>query len=201
MYLIKDRKDRFVKITHSNDLSHTTNENLAEHFQSEREATDFLRKMFNKKQRKMYKVVQNQDIEKSLSDFKTKHKPIQFDNSDRCSNKYLDTITGFDGFVDTYLTPEIEKYSKELSRYDKQIQDIRHFIRDENTKLNACQGYQVFIKIQELERKRVGVKKELQRYAYLRARVNKAVRYFEDFEYEEYKNREIEDVRAFLFGG
>ena len=150
MYLIKDRKDRFVKITHSNDLSHTTNENLAEHFQSEREATDFLRKMFNKKQRKMYKVVQNQDIEKSLSDFKTKHKPIQFDNSDRCSNKYLDTITGFDGFVDTYLTPEIEKYSKELSRYDKQIQDIRHFIRDENTKLNACQGYQVFIKIQEL---------------------------------------------------
>ena len=149
----------------------------------------------------MYKVVQNQDIEKSLSDFKTKHKPIQFDNSDRCSNKYLDTITGFDGFVDTYLTPEIEKYSKELSRYDKQIQDIRHFIRDESTKLNAYQGYQVFAKMQELERKRVSVKKELQRYAYLRARINKAVRYFEDFEYEEYKNREIEDVRAFLFGG
>ena len=201
MYLIKDRKDRFVKITHSNDLSHTTNENLAEHFQSEREATDFLRKMFNKKQRKMYKVVQNQDIEKSLSDFKTKHKPIQFDNSDQCFNKYLDIIIGFDGFVDTYLTPEIEKYSKELSRYDKQIQDIRHFIRDENTKLNAYQGYQVFAKMQELERKRVSVKKELQRYAYLRARINKAVRYFEDFEYEEYKNREIEDVRAFLFGG
>ena len=54
--------------------------------------------------------------------------------------------------------------------------------------------------MQELERKRVSVKKELQRYAYLRARVNKAVRYFEEFEYEEYKNREIEDVRAFLFG-
>ena len=53
--------------------------------------------------------------------------------------------------------------------------------------------------MQELERKRVSVKKELQRYAYLRARINKAVRYFEDFEYEEYKNREIEDVRAFLF--
>ena len=200
MYLIKDRKGRFLKITHNNNISYTTNESLAEHFPSEREAADFLRKMFSKKQRKIYKVVQNQDIEKSLSDFKTKHKPIQFDNSDQCSNKYLDTITGFDGFVDTYLTPEIERYSKELSYYDRQIQDIRHFIRDESTKLNAYQGYQVFAKMQELERKRVSVKKELQRYAYLRARINKAVRYFEDFEYEEYKNREIEDVRAFLFG-
>lgn len=141
-----------------------------------------------------------QDINKPLSDFITKHQLIQSDVLNQDYDKYSDTIIGFGNFVDTYLTPEIERYSKELSRYDKQIQDIRHFIRDENTKLNACQGYQVFIKIQELERKRVGVKKELQRYAYLRARVNKAVRYFEDFEYEEYKNREIEDVRAFLFG-
>lgn len=198
MYLIKDRKDRFVKITHSNDLSHTTNENLAEHFQSEREATDFLRKMFNKKQRKMYKVVQ--DINKPLSDFITKHQLIQSDVLNQDYDKYSDTIMGFGNFVDTYLTPEIERYSKELSYYDRQIQDIRHFIRDESTKLNAYQGYQVFAKMQELERKRVSVKKELQRYAYLRARINKAVRYFEDFEYEEYKNREIEDVRAFLFG-
>ena len=199
MYLIKDRKGRFLKITHNNNISYTTNESLAEHFPSEREAADFLRKMFSKKQRKIYKVVQ--DINKPLSDFITKHQLIQSDILNQNYDKYSNTIIGFGNFVDTYLTPEIEKYSKELSRYDKQIQDIRHFIRDENTKLNACQGYQVFIKIQELERKRVGVKKELQRYAYLRARVNKAVRYFEDFEYEEYKNREIEDVRAFLFGG
>lgn len=199
MYLIKDRKGRFLKITHNNNISYTTNESLAEHFPSEREAADFLRKMFSKKQRKIYKVVQ--DINKPLSDFITKHQLIQSDVLNQDYDKYSDTIIGFGNFVDTYLTPEIEKYSKELSRYDKQIQDIRHFIRDENTKLNAYQGYQVFAKMQELERKRVSVKKELQRYAYLRARINKAVRYFEDFEYEEYKNREIEDVRAFLFGG
>ena len=198
MYLIKDRLSRYLKISIDNKITYTTNESLAEHFPSEREAADFLRKMFSKKQRKIYKVVQ--DINKPLSDFITKHQLIQSDVLNQDYDKYSDTIIGFGNFVDTYLTPEIEKYSKELSRYDKQIQDIRHFIRDENTKLNAYQGYQVFAKMQELERKRVSVKKELQRYAYLRARINKAVRYFEDFEYEEYKNREIEDVRAFLFG-
>ena len=198
MYLIKDRLSRYLKISIDNKITYTTNESLAEHFPSEREAADFLRKTFSKKQRKIYKVVQ--DINKPLSDFITKHQLIQSDVLNQDYDKYSDTIIGFGNFVDTYLTPEIEKYSKELSRYDKQIQDIRHFIRDENTKLNAYQGYQVFAKMQELERKRVSVKKELQRYAYLRARINKAVRYFEDFEYEEYKNREIEDVRAFLFG-
>ena len=198
MYLIKDRLSRYLKISIDNKITYTPNECLATSFPSEREAADFLRKMFSKKQRKIYKVVQ--DINKPLSDFITKHQLIQSDVLNKDYDKYSDTIIGFGNFVDTYLTPEIEKYSKELSRYDKQIQDIRHFIRDENTKLNAYQGYQVFAKMQELERKRVSVKKELQRYAYLRARINKAVRYFEDFEYEEYKNREIEDVRAFLFG-
>lgn len=36
MYLIKDRKGRFLKITHNNNISYTTNESLAEHFPSER---------------------------------------------------------------------------------------------------------------------------------------------------------------------
>ena len=198
MYLIKDRLSRYLKISIDNKITYTPNECLATPFPSEREAADFLRKMFSKKQRKIYKVVQ--DINKPLSDFITKHQLIQSDVLNQNYDKYSNTIIGFGNFVDTYLTPEIERYSKELSRYDKQIQDIRHFIRDEHTKLNAYQGYQVFAKMQELERKRVSVKKELQRYAYLRARINKAVRYFEDFEYEEYKNREIEDVRAFLFG-
>ena len=199
MYLIKDRLSRYLKISIDNKITYTPNECLATPFPSEREAADFLRKMFSKKQRKIYKVVQ--DINKPLSDFITKHQLIQSDVLNQNYDKYSNTIIGFGNFVDTYLTPEIERYSKELSYYDRQIQDIRHFIRDESTKLNAYQGYQVFAKMQELERKRVSVKKELQRYAYLRARINKAVRCFEDFKYEEYKNREIEDVRAFLFGG
>jgi len=194
MYLIKDRIGRFLKVNIDNKIKFVNNETLAEVFPSEREADDFIRKTYKKKTRKNYRVV------KCDNDFVPELKTYQSSNDKKVNDKFVKSIQAFDEIVNTYLNPEIEKYSKELSRYDKQIQDIRHFIRDENTKLNACQGYQVFIKIQELERKRVGVKKELQRYAYLRARVNKAVRYFEDFEYEEYKNREIEDVRAFLFG-
>lgn len=194
MYLIKDRLGRCLRINIDDKIKFVNNETLAEVFPSEREADDFIRKTYKKKTRKNYRVV------KCDNDFVPELKTYQSSNDKEVDNKFVKSIQAFDEIVNTYLNPEIEKYSKELSRYDKQIQDIRHFIRDENTKLNACQGYQVFIKIQELERKRVGVKKELQRYAYLRARVNKAVRYFEDFEYEEYKNREIEDVRAFLFG-
>ena len=194
MYLIKDRLGRCLRINIDNKIKFVNNETLAEVFPSEREADDFIRKTYKKKTRKNYRVV------KCDNDFVPELKTYQSSNDKKVNDKFVKSIQAFDEIVNTYLNPEIEKYSKELSRYDKQIQDIRHFIRDENTKLNACQGYQVFIKIQELERKRVGVKKELQRYAYLRARVNKAVRYFEDFEYEEYKNREIEDVRAFLFG-
>jgi len=194
MYLIKDRLGRCLRINIDNKIKFVNNETLAEVFPSEREADDFIRKTYKKKTRKNYRIV------KCDNDFVPELKTYQSSNDKEVDNKFVKSIQAFDEIVNTYLNPEIEKYSKELSRYDKQIQDIRHFIRDENTKLNACQGYQVFIKIQELERKRVGVKKELQRYAYLRARVNKAVRYFEDFEYEEYKNREIEDVRAFLFG-
>ena len=194
MYLIKDRLGRCLRISIDNKIKFVNNETLAEVFPSEREADDFIRKTYKKKTRKNYRVV------KCDNDFVPELKTYQSSNDKEVNDKFVKSIQAFDEIVNTYLNPEIEKYSKELSRYDKQIQDIRHFIRDENTKLNACQGYQVFIKIQELERKRVGVKKELQRYAYLRARVNKAVRYFEDFEYEEYKNREIEDVRTFLFG-
>ena len=79
------------------------------------------------------------------------------------------------------------------------ILDIRHWLRDENTKLNVCQGYQVVKRLQDIERERAACKKELQRVTMLRDAVKKACRESVSFEYNEYKNREIEDVRAFIF--
>ena len=86
-----------------------------------------------------------------------------------------------------------------MKPYDGMILDIRHWLRNENTKLNVCQGYQVVKKIQDIERARETCKKELQRVTALRNAVRKACQESVSFDYEDYKNRQIDDVRAFIF--
>ena len=66
-------------------------------------------------------------------------------------------------------------------------------------KLNVCQGYQVVKKLQDIERARAACKKELQRVSALRNNVRKACQESVSFEYEDYKNRQIDDVRTFIF--
>ncbi len=51
MYRIQDSNNRFIKKTVDNKITFTYSESLADIFPSEREANDFLRKMFNKKAR------------------------------------------------------------------------------------------------------------------------------------------------------
>ena len=101
----------------------------------------------------------------------------------------------------TYLTPEVEKYRTQVHEYDEMTLDILHFIRDKNTRLNACQGYEVFKKLQMIGREREACKKEYQRVAMLKTSVLQGIKDSENFEYEEYKNRRIDDVAEFLFGG
>lgn len=55
-------------------------------------------------------------------------------------------------------------------------------------------------KLQDIECERVACKKELQRVAILRGNIRKACNKAENFEYEEYKYRQIEDVGVFIFG-
>ena len=119
--------------------------------------------------------------------------------SEDATEKYRLGIESFDEAIQTHLDPEIEKYIQKLQEYDGMILDIRHWLRDENTKLNVCQGYQVVKRLQDIERERAACKKEMQRVTMLRDAVKKACRESVSFEYNEYKNRQIEDVRAFIF--
>ena len=196
MYHIQDKNNRYLKITLDNKITFTTNESLADVFPSEREATDFIRKTFKKKTRRNYRAV-NCDVG-FVSDLS---KAYQLVEKEKSADRYAKSIEGFERVIGTYLNPEIEKYTQELQRYDGIILDIRHWLRDENTKLNACQGYQVMKKLQDIERKRAECKKQLQKVEILCGCVRKACERSVNFKYEEYKNREIEDVRAFLFGG
>ena len=197
MYLIVNRTGRYLKLTTDNKAVFTANEILAETFNSEREATDFIRKHFTKKKRRYYrpyKCDNSNIIQCNSNDNSQTADDIESElvNLDNCTSALQETI-------DTYLTPKIEKYTSELKKYDGMILDIRHYLRDEHTKLNACQGYKVASVLQELERGRADCKKELQRFAMLKSSVIKACSDSKAFEYDEYKNREIENVAEFIF--
>ena len=195
MYHIQDKNNRYLKITLDNKITFTTNESLANVFPSEREATDFIRKTFKKKTRRNYRAV-NCDVG-FVSDLS---KAYQLVEKEKSADRYAKSIEGFERVIGTYLDPEIERYTQELQKFDGMILDIRHWLRDQNTKLNACQGYQAMKKLQDIERERAVCKKELQRVAILRGNIRKACNKAENFEYEEYKYRQIEDVGVFIFG-
>ena len=193
MYLIQDTNNRFIKKTTNNQITYTYSESIADVFPSEREANDFIRKMFSRKARKKYRAV------KSENDSELELVPLKPDVAKESTVNLKSSIDSFNETIHTHLDPEIESYSKKLQEYDGMILDIRHWLRDENTKLNVCQGYQVVKKIQDIERARETCKKELQRVTALRNAVRKACQESVSFEYEDYKNRQIDDVRTFIF--
>ena len=193
MYLIQDTNNRFIKKTTNNQITYTYSESLADVFPSEREANDFIRKMFSKKARKKYRAV------KSENDSELELVPLKPDVAKESTVNLKSSIDSFNETIHTHLDPEIESYSKKLQEYDGMILDIRHWLRHENTKLNVCQDYQVVKKLQDIERAREACKKELQRVSALRNNVRKACQESVSFEYEDYKNRQIDDVRAFIF--
>ena len=193
MYLIQDTNNRFIKKTTNNQITYTYSESIADVFPSEREANDFIRKMFSRKARKKYRAV------KSENDSELELVPLKPDVAKESTVNLKSSIDSFNETIHTHLDPEIESYSKKLQEYDGMILDIRHWLRDENTKLNVCQGYQVVKKIQDIERARETCKKELQRVTALRNAVRKACQESVSFDYEDYKNRQIDDVRAFIF--
>ena len=193
MYLIQDTNNRFIKKTTNNQITYTYSESLADVFPSECEANEFIRKMFSKKARKKYRAV------KSENDSELELVPLKPDVAKESTVNLKSSIDSFNETIHTHLDPEIESYSKKLQEYDGMILDIRHWLRDENTKLNVCQGYQVVKKLQDIERARAACKKELQRVSALRNNVRKACQESVSFEYEDYKNRQIDDVRTFIF--
>jgi len=193
VYLIQDTNNRFIKKTTNNQITYTYSESIADVFPSEREANDFIRKMFSRKARKKYRAV------KSENDSELELVPLKPDVAKESTVNLKSSIDSFNETIHTHLDPEIESYSKKLQEYDGMILDIRHWLRDENTKLNVCQGYQVVKKLQDIERARAACKKELQRVSALRNNVRKACQESVSFEYEDYKNRQIDDVRTFIF--
>ena len=85
-----------------------------------------------------------------------------------------------------------------IERCDAIILDIRHFSRDNKTRLNACQAAKAFYKQQEIERKREQAKMELNRIYAVEKFVDNAISVADDFYYDDYRPREVEDMTEFL---
>ena len=198
MYLIKDPKGRYLKTT-INKMTFITNEILADTFRSQREATDYIRKRFNKKSRRFYKPVYISDVKEPLSSIKTNNKINQNINSNIDNINWFDkTQQQINTIIQQQLNPLIEHYRLELIQYDNIILDLRHYIRDENTKANACWGYMVFKAMQDAERQRVERKKEYQRILLLKTNLEKSITTTQEFEYEPYKYRVISDIEQYI---
>lgn len=189
-----------------NKTTYTTNETMADTFNSQREATDYIRKHFSKKQRKYYKSVYIgsviEPMVNSISDIKIDTSIIEAIKSDDFNIDDIDYLSKtqeqVDRLIQAYLNPEIERHRVQLIKYEDIILDLRHYIRDENTKANACWGYKIFKALQDVERKRAECKKELQRVVMLKNKLEKALTDTKDFDYEPYKYRVIEDIDKYI---
>lgn len=96
------------------------------------------------------------------------------------------------------LSDRQHMYMDKLQYYDDVILDIRHYIRDENTRLNACQAANVLYRLQRIERKRAEVKCELKRIYQVFDSIDNAISVANEFHYTPYKPRVIDDMDEFM---
>lgn len=197
MFVIIDQHGKYLDGNSSNALF-VRNINNAHKFPSEREAQDCIRKIFAKKKRRNYKVRQYFEPQAVTAQKEKNENEKSLPNT---ASVCVDYEAAVAESITKSLEPMIEYYRNQLSTYDKMLSDVRHYIRDENTNLNACMGYKAFKTMQDLERKRANAKRELRRMTILRQNVEKAIEEAKDFKYEPYQNRVIEDVVGFIANG
>jgi len=96
------------------------------------------------------------------------------------------------------LKAKMSDLASEISNYDKIILDIRHFAREESTKLNACQAAKVFYKLQQVERSRLKAKEEMSRLIEFEKAFEKAMASADEFAYPQYKPRCVENMYEYI---
>ena len=199
MYLITNKNGKYLKET-LDSISFVSNVIIAEKFNSQREASDYIIKHFPKKKRRYYRISFVSDIDDNFtaSTSNTPENPAEPQPQAAECLSFTETIQQA---INTYLSPDIDKYKAELKQYDDMILDIRHYIRDENMNANACMGYKIFKRLQIVERKRVICKKELQRLLKLQAGIQTSITESENFEYEPYRNRIVTNMLEFIDNG
>lgn len=199
MYLITNKNGKYLKETLDN-ITFVSNAIIAEKFNSQREASNYIIKHFPKKKRRYYRISFVSDVGDDFT-ISTSHTPENIVADKENTTNSLSFSETIQQAINTFLSPDIDKYKAELKQYDDIILDIRHYIRDENMNANACMGYKIFKRLQIVERKRVVCKKELQRLLKLQTGIQNSITESENFEYEPYRNRIVTDMIGFIENG
>ena len=183
MYVIQKSNNQFVRVQ-NNIPTIVTDVRKATVFQRN-EAEKYINNQIKKSQRSLYTV---QKI--------TPPSPIDTYKTDT-----LYELNSIKETVQRKFSDRRSKYVEKLQYYDGVILDLRHYIRDNNTRLNACQAAKILFKLQKIERNRADIKREIQRIDLINNSVENAITEADKFEYEEYKPRCIKDMDEFLKEG
>lgn len=187
MYIIK-KGDYFVKVVNSVPTL-VTSLDKATTFNSG-EAEKYIKNQVKKSDRVLY------DIE--LVDSPVKQSKNQKLVPEFTKDSVVSALTKIKESAIDKLSDKKHTYIDKLQYYDDVILDIRHYIRDENTRLNACQAANVLYRLQRIERKRAEVKCELKRIGQVIDTFTDAINVAKTFEYAPYKPRVIKDMDEFL---
>lgn len=189
-YVLK-RDNYYIKVI-NNKPTLTSNLGQATQYKKYDTAKNFLHSCITPKQQVGITIVSAPRAD--IPFYKTE--PIKVSNITKS-----DTMGDLLSIKDDISTRYDEKKTELLKiteRCDAIISDIRHFARNENTRLNACQAAKAFYKLQNIERQRETAKKELNRIITIEKFINDTITKADDFDYKDYKPIEVEDMTEFL---
>lgn len=188
MYVIK-KEGYYVKIL-NNKPSLVTTVDRATKF-SAGEAEKYINNQIKKNVREQY-------IVEKIDNKPKEHKLNDIPEPEFVKTDVISSLKSVRKLVDEKLCNKQNEYKDKLQYYDDIILDIRHYIRDKNTRLNACQAANVLYRLQRIERKRAEVKRELKRIGYVYDSLNNALSVADEFDYSPYKPRVIKDIDEFM---
>ena len=159
---------------------------------SKNEAEKYINNQIRKSQRELYYVSESKSKSKT-----TISKQNNYDNN-TIKNQVVSELKSIKSDIVRKFSKQKDKCIEKLQYYDGVILDIRHYIRDENTRLNACQAAKILYKLQQIERSRADVKREIARINLIQDTIDSTINNADNFEYAPYKPRVIEDMDNFL---
>lgn len=154
------------------------------------EADKYIKNQIKKNLRNQY-IVETVEI-------KPKHKINDIPEPEFVKTDVLSSLKEVRKSIISQLSDKQHEYLDKLQYYDDAILDIRHYIRDESTRLNACQAANVLYRLQRIERKRAEVKCELKRIYQVFDSIDNAISVANEFHYTPYKPRVIENMDEFM---
>lgn len=179
-YVIR-RDNKYIRVNENASLSMCFSLAEATKFRYEA-ANNVLNHQINPEVRHYYRVVHAKECDSHEADYEGEE-PF---------------LSKFNLSAGVMLKARINELASELSNYDKIILDIRHFAREESTKLNACQAAKVFYKLQQVERSRLKVKEEMSRLIEFEKAFEKAMASADEFAYPQYKPRCVDNMYEYI---